>query len=850
MALDVGTLVGYLKLDTTDVGKGVRQAQSDIRTGLTGMDKDADQAGKRVSGAFGGALTRGLKTAAAGLAAVFAVDRAVQWFKGSIDLASDYNETINKAGTIFGDQMGTMRAWAANSVRTLGMSQRAALDSASGFGDMFAQLGFADDKAAAMSRTVVQMAADFGSFNNLGTEDVLERIAGGLRGEYDSLQKLIPNISAARVETEALAMTGKKSAATLTAQEKAAATLAIVQKDGARAMGDFSRTSNDNANAQKQAAAAAEELATKVGQHLLPAWTAVVRFGRDSVIPFLSGTVDVIVPLISGVVGLVGAFRDLPGPLQGAVIGMIAFLALKDRFATFGGAVKSGLGTAQGTIQSFGEAMRFAGQASEKAGGGISGFAAGARTFTGSAGLMKGAASGLLGVLGGPWGAAFTGATALVGLWLAKQSEAKARVQALSSSLDQQTGAITENSRAVMAKRLLEDGVIDDARKMGLSINDVTSAALGQADALARVNEQIDAYLATNGFDAAAQYADDMRKALGGAAVETGQAVEQAQLLAQATGQAGDASTKAATSFDTAGGAAKDAATDFETMADRLERLRNQALDARSASRDYEQAVDDLADSIKENGRTLDINTEKGRNNQAALDELAAKSVDVARANLEQGTSQDKVNAGMDVARDKFIQQAEKLGMSKAAAKALADQLGLTRTTVSNLADEIGTANTKTVKITVDRGYLNAQIADIQAQLANIKGHATITARLDSSRLKNELKLASNGVNQMNGSIMQFAGGGFRGAGIYSDGADIVRFAEKGTGGEAYIPLAASKRSRSTAILAETNRLMGDPLGTRGTTIDVGGVTVNSAYQDPSAIAQEVAHRLAWTLGG
>ncbi|MDV6276370.1 phage tail tape measure protein [Rhodococcus erythropolis] len=46
-------------------------------------------------------------------------------------------------------------------------------------------------------------------------------------------------------------------------------------------------------------------------------------------------------------------------------------------------------------------------------------------------------------------------------------------------------------------------------------------------------------------------------------------------------------------------------------------------------------------------------------------------------------------------------------------------------------------------------------------------------------------------------------------AGLYSDGADLIRFAEKGTGGESYIPHAPSKRSRSVAITRETARRFG-----------------------------------------
>jgi len=833
MSLDVGTLVGYLKLDVSDVGKQVRKAQDDVRRGLGDLDKDADKAGAKVGTSFTTSLTRGLKTAGAVLGGVFIVDKVVAWFRGAIDAASDANETINKSTVIFGKNQAAMETWAKGAVRNLGMTQAGALDAASGFGDMFSQLGFGADQAAAMSRQIVQMGADFGSFNNLGTEDVLERIAAGFRGEYDSLQKLIPNISAARVEQEALAMSGKKSAATLTAQEKAAATLAIVQKDGARAMGDFARTSNDTANVQKQAAAAAQELAVKVGNVLLPAYTALVRFGRDQVIPFLSGTVDVIAPLVAGVGALASGFRDLPGPIQGAVVGMLALVLLKDRLAAVGTTIKTDMVSALDTVRL--KAM-YAGDAATAAGGGFRGMASAIGASAGAG--LRGAASGLLGVLGGPWGAAFTGATALVGLWMQKQAESKARVQALSDSLEDQTGAITGNTRALMAKRLLEDGVIDDARKMGLSLDDVTSAALGNAAALDRVNAQIDEYLSKNLYDAAGQYATDMRKALGGAAADTAEAVRQSTLLTEAVGESGDASKQAAKGITGAGDAAKIAASDFETMADRLERLTNQALGARGASRDYEQAVDDLADAVEKNGKTLDVNTEKGRANQAALDQVAVSAVKLAKANLENGDSLETVNKQMDTSRAAFIEQAAKMLGSKTAAEQLADQLGITRGTVSSLADEISKANTKTVKITVDQAYLNAQLADVRAQLSSLSGVATVTARLNATALKNELKLLQNGVNpstaangliSVNGVRAMAAGDVTRQASIMRRMAPILW--NEAPGGEAYIPLASSKRARSTKILAETNRLMGDPLGVTGAATS--GV-------DPAALAGAV----------
>jgi len=210
---------------------------------------------------------------------------------GSIDKASDLNETLSAAEAIFGDQAGAMQKWSKDATKNLGLSQSAALDAATGFGDMFLQLGFAGDQATDMSQDVLQMSADLGSFRNLDTADVLDKISGAMRGEYDSLQSLIPNINAARVEQEALATTGKDSAKELTAQEKAAATLAIIHKDGAAAMGDFAKTSDGAANQQKIMTATLEEQQAQLGQQLLPAWTALQGFLIDSVLPALTAVI-------------------------------------------------------------------------------------------------------------------------------------------------------------------------------------------------------------------------------------------------------------------------------------------------------------------------------------------------------------------------------------------------------------------------------------------------------------------------------------------------------------------------------------------------------------------------------
>lgn len=268
------------------------------------VSKSADDAGKKAGG-FGAAF----KGSIAGLGAAVAAAGVVDFMRDTIGAASDLNETVNKANVIFGKNASAINKWADTAATKMGMSKGAALDAAAGFGDMFSQIGFSGDAAADMSKKVVQMSADLGSFNNLGTEDVADKISAAFRGEYDSLQALIPNINAARVEQVAMEMTGAKSAKTLTAQQKAAAVLAIVQKDGARAMGDFGNTSDGVANSQKILAAQLEDTKAKIGTKLQPVMQKAFGFINTVAIPaieklteFFTENSDIII-ILAGVVG-------------------------------------------------------------------------------------------------------------------------------------------------------------------------------------------------------------------------------------------------------------------------------------------------------------------------------------------------------------------------------------------------------------------------------------------------------------------------------------------------------------------------------------------------------------------
>lgn len=124
------------------------------------------------------------------------------------------------------------------------------------------------------------------------------------------------------------------------------------------------------------------------------------------------------------------------------------------------------------------------------------GFASGGlQVMKGAFGGVKSAASGLMGALGGPWGLAIMGATTLIGHLVQKHQEAKQAEEEhkqaqndLRASLDETTGAITEQTNELVNKKLQESGAADAARELKISQDTVRDAVNGNKAAMEEVN--------------------------------------------------------------------------------------------------------------------------------------------------------------------------------------------------------------------------------------------------------------------------------------------------------------------------------------------------------------------------
>jgi hypothetical protein len=235
-------------------------------------------------------------------------------------------------------------------------------------------------------------------------------------------------------------------------------------------------------------------------------------------------------------------------------------------------------------------------------------------------------------------------------------------------------------------------------------------------DSLARMVQQGQANEAGQQFDA-------MAKALG----LSGEEVDELLKLMPSYSEAvqGAANETATTADNTEGlsqnlqNLADDTEAAQQATEDYLQSLRDAGLavlDSRGAQRALKEALAEVDDKLKENGRTLNENTEKGRANAEFLDDLAKKHLDAAEAVLAETGSEEKHRASLLKSRDSLIQTYKQFDNNQKRAEAYADsiiKIPAARTTtvdIANYANAWGKANSlrkEIDKITGKTVYVN-----------------------------------------------------------------------------------------------------------------------------------------------
>jgi hypothetical protein len=299
--------VGVNIVSTFD-SKGIDRAVKDFKK----IDGATNKAGYSLR-TFDKALSNGVvKLAKFGAVAAVAGGIVAKQLVAS---ASSLQESLSKVNAVFGSSANQVVAWSETTAKALGVSQRAALEAAGTYGNLFQAFGLGAPEAQAMSIRLVELAADMASFNNVPIDDALLALRSGLSGETEPLKKFGVALNETTLKAKALEMgLISTSKGTLPQLIKTQAAYALILEQTAIQQGDVARTSDGVAFKMKSFGAQVEDVKGQIGTALIPIFSALMSFMNDKVIP-----VFVEFAAILGEEGVGGAFKYLGSQVLRAI---------------------------------------------------------------------------------------------------------------------------------------------------------------------------------------------------------------------------------------------------------------------------------------------------------------------------------------------------------------------------------------------------------------------------------------------------------------------------------------------------------------------------------------------------
>lgn len=112
-------------------------------------------------------------------------------------------------------------------------------------------------------------------------------------------------------------------------------------------------------------------------------------------------------------------------------------------------------------------------------------------------------------------------------------------------------------------------------------------------------------------------------------------------------------------------------------LTDKLDELLGGTASVEQATSDYEAALDELSSTFTENGTSLDLSTEKGRENAGAVRDLVGTVRDHIQSLIDNGATQDQVRTQFNAHIEDFRRVMRQMGLNQQEIDALITKYGL-----------------------------------------------------------------------------------------------------------------------------------------------------------------------------
>ena len=340
---------------------------------------------------------------------------------------------------------------------------------------------------------------------------------------------------------------------------------------------------------------------------------------------------------------------------------------------------------------------------------------------------FKNLGSGIVSLLGGPWGIAIGIAGAALLAFADKAAEAKQRADSLKTALES-TGDASEqiidnlSNAKIDNSWIIPDNIeqayygyktlgslLDD---VGIKMSDMALAAQGNSAAMRRINGVTDEMISKGGKQK--ELAGIILSQLNEEKDNYNEAADAAKSKANALDEVENATNGATGAAGEYSDATQGATTSTQDLMDAIDdlvkgflNLPGVQLSADQAVTQFNQGILDLNENIAKNGRVLDDNGNalagyevQAYDSQSALQGLASTAQSTAQKIIEEGQAHGDAAAAtqqagdiLERARQAYIDNATAAGMSADAAAAQADRYGLARSQADNLRQSIEDMN-------------------------------------------------------------------------------------------------------------------------------------------------------------
>lgn len=269
-----------------------KSLEGDSTKSAKNVENDFERAGRESSSSFRESFKGAFAGVATTVGVYFGADQILDGFKSSIKGAADLEQSVGGVQTVFQGSSKQMLAWSKQANQSLGLTSNEYNEFSARLGASLKNAGTPMDQLGDKTNGLITMGADLASLYGGTTAEAVDALSAALRGEMDPIERYGISLNDAALTQEGLALGIQKTGGSFTNQQKQLITMSLLQKQSADATGNFARESDTASNIAQRLTAKLKDMATGLGQKLLPILSAVGGWIIDKGLPALESFGD------------------------------------------------------------------------------------------------------------------------------------------------------------------------------------------------------------------------------------------------------------------------------------------------------------------------------------------------------------------------------------------------------------------------------------------------------------------------------------------------------------------------------------------------------------------------------